>query len=120
MISASDMLGAIDGTSVIILSLSQQFNPKSLPSMFDFASQLDACHRLARRRSGMARYRIYLRDRNELIVSHADADCDTDREACALAEHLIERDGQAEVWAGLRRVRPLGLSTAADRRQSIN
>jgi len=68
----------------------------------------------------MARYRIYLRDRNELIVSHADADCDTDREACVLAEHLIERDGQAEVWAGLRRVRPLGLSTATDRRQSIN
>jgi len=38
MISASDMRGAIDGTSVTILSISQQFNPKSLPSVFHFAS----------------------------------------------------------------------------------
>jgi len=38
MISVSDMLGAIDGTAVIICSLSQQFNPKSLPFAFRFAS----------------------------------------------------------------------------------
>jgi len=38
MISASDMLGAIDGTSITILSVSQHFNPKSLPFVFNFAS----------------------------------------------------------------------------------
>jgi len=38
MISASDMRGAFDGTSAIILSLSQQFNPKGLPSVFHFSS----------------------------------------------------------------------------------
>lgn len=68
----------------------------------------------------MASYRIYLKDPDDLIVSHADADCATDFEACIIAEILIEPGGQAEVWMGLRRVQVIGLSMASDRSRFIN
>jgi hypothetical protein len=58
----------------------------------------------------MVRYRIYLRDAEGRIMSHADADCASDREACVLAESLIEPGEQAEVWHGVRRVQLIGLS----------
>ena len=52
----------------------------------------------------MVRYRIYLRDAEGRIMSHTDADCASDREACVLAKSLIKPGEQAEVWRGVRRV----------------
>lgn len=68
----------------------------------------------------MARYRIYLRDHDEQIITHAHADCASDREAYMVAESLVEPGEQAEVWDGLRRVWPVGLSMATDRYRFIN
>lgn len=68
----------------------------------------------------MASYRIYLKDTDELIVSHANTDCATDVEACRIAESLVDPGGQAEVWAGLRRVQVIGLSMASDRFRFVN
>ena len=68
----------------------------------------------------MARYRIYLRDKDGVIMSHADSECASDREACMVAGSLIEPGEQAEVWNGLRRVRLIGISILSDRRRSIN
>lgn len=68
----------------------------------------------------MASYRIYLKDIDDLIVSHANTDCATDIEACKIAQSLIEPGWQAEVWAGLRRVQVIGISMASDRYRFIN
>ncbi len=68
----------------------------------------------------MASYRIYLKDRDDLIVSHANTDCATDIEACIIAESLIEPGWQAEIWTGLRRVQVIDLSMASDRYRFIN
>lgn len=68
----------------------------------------------------MASYRIYLKDTDELIVSHTNTNCATDVEAVIIAESLIEPGGQAEIWAGLRRVQVIGLSMASDRYRFIN
>jgi len=53
-------------------------------------------------------------------MSHAKADCASDREACLLAESLIEAGEQAEVWDGLRRVRLIGCSAVSDRDPFMN
>ena len=68
----------------------------------------------------MIRYRIYLRDAEGRIGSHADADCASDREACIVAESLIEPGEQAEVWQGVRRVQLIGLSKGKERPRFIN
>ena len=68
----------------------------------------------------MARYRIYLRDEAGMIMSDAECDCANDREACMIAESLIEPGEQAEVWDGLRRVRLIGISILSDQHRSIN
>ncbi len=68
----------------------------------------------------MARYRIYLRDIEGRIVSHADSDCASDREACLIAESLIEAGEQAEVWQGIRRVQLIGLSGTSKRPRFMN
>lgn len=68
----------------------------------------------------MPRYRIYLRNADEQIVSHADTDCASDSEACVLAESLLQPGQQAEIWQGLRRVRLVSLYTASDRNRLIN
>jgi len=68
----------------------------------------------------MVRYRIYLRDAEGRIMSHADADCASDREACVLAESLIEPGEQAEVWHGVRRVQLIGLSRSMERPRFMN
>jgi len=68
----------------------------------------------------MAWYRIYLRDSDEHIIGHATADCASDREACMVAESLIEPGKQAEVWNGLRHVWLVGISMASDRYRFIN
>ncbi len=67
----------------------------------------------------MAKYRIYLRD-DEQIVSHANAECASDREACMVAEYLIVAGMQAEVWNGLRRVWLIDHSMAAGRYRFID
>lgn len=69
---------------------------------------------------GLAQYRIYLKNNDEQIITHANADCASDREACMVAESLIEPGEQVEVWNGLRRVWPVGLSIASDRFRFIN
>ncbi len=68
----------------------------------------------------MVRYRVYLRDAEGWIMSHADADCASDREACVLAESLIEPGEQAEVWHGVRRVQLTGLSRSTERPRFMN
>jgi len=68
----------------------------------------------------MPRYRIYLRNADEQIVSHADTDCANDCEVCVLAESLLGPGEQAEIWEGLRRVRLVSLYTALDRHRFIN
>jgi len=68
----------------------------------------------------MARYRIYLRDTEGQIMSHADADCASDREACLIAESLIEAGEQAEVWQGIRHVQLIGLSGTLKRPRFMN
>jgi len=68
----------------------------------------------------MARYRIYLRDTEGRIMSYADSDCASDREACLIAESLIEAGEQAEVWQGMRRVQLIGLSGMSKRPQFMN
>jgi len=68
----------------------------------------------------MARYRIYLRDAEGRIMSYADSDCASDREACLIAESLIEAGEQAEVWQGMRRVQLIGLSGMLKRPQFMN
>jgi len=68
----------------------------------------------------VTRYRIYLRDTDEQIISHGDTDCATDREACMIAESLIEPGEQAEVWDGMRRVYLIGVTGTAKRHQSIH
>lgn len=68
----------------------------------------------------MVRYRIYLRDAEGRIMSHADADCANDREVCIVAESLIEPGEQAEVWQGVRRVQLIGLSKGTERPRLMN
>lgn len=68
----------------------------------------------------MPRYRIYLRDTDEQIISHGTAECTCDHEACVVAANLIEPGEQAEVWDGLRRVHLIGLTTIAECYRSIN
>lgn len=68
----------------------------------------------------MARYRIYLRDAEGRIMSFADSDYASDREACLIAESLIEAGEQAEVWQGVRRVQLIGLSRTSKRPQFLN
>ncbi len=68
----------------------------------------------------MVRYRIYLRDAEGQIMSHADADCASDREACVIAESLIEPGEQAEVWHSVRRVQLIGLSKSTERPRFMN
>ncbi len=68
----------------------------------------------------MARYRIYLRDSDDRIIRRGEANCSSDREACIIAESLIEPGRQAEVWDGTRRVSLTGLSTVSDRPRSIH
>ena len=68
----------------------------------------------------MARYRIYLKDTDEQILSRASVECASDREACMVAESLIKAGVQAEVWDGVPRVWPIGLSIASDRYRFIN
>ncbi len=53
-------------------------------------------------------------------MSHADSDCDNDREACMIAENLIEGGEQAEVWQGTRRVQLIGLSGTLKRPRFMN
>ncbi len=68
----------------------------------------------------MVRYRIYLRDAEGRIMSHTDADCASDREACVLAKSLIKPGEQAEVWRGVRRVQLIGLSKGTERPRFMN
>jgi len=68
----------------------------------------------------MARYRTCLRDTEGRIVSSADSDFASDREACVLAESLIEPGEQAEVWHGVRRVQLIGLSRSTERPRFMN
>jgi len=68
----------------------------------------------------MPRYRIYLRNADQQIISHADADCANEIEACVLAESLLQPGQQAEIWEGLRRVRLVSLNTTSDRNRLIN
>ena len=49
----------------------------------------------------MTKYRIYQVDHGH-IVSRSDANCASDREACELAQRMLEGAGQAEVWDGPR------------------
>jgi len=64
----------------------------------------------------MARYRIYLRDIDEQIISHGD----TDHEACIIAESLIEPGQQAKIWIGMRRVYRIDVTRTAKRYRSLN
>ncbi len=68
----------------------------------------------------MVRYRVYLRDAKGRIMSRADADCASDREACILAESLIEPGEQAEIWHGVRRVQLIGFSKGTERPRFMN
>lgn len=68
----------------------------------------------------MARYRIYLRDAEGRIKSHADVDCASDLEACIVAESLIGPGEQAEVWHSVRRVQLIGLSKGTERPRFMN
>ena len=68
----------------------------------------------------MVRYRIYPHDAEGRIMSHADADCASDREACVLAKNLIKPGEQAEVWHDARRVQLIGLSKGTERPRFMN
>lgn len=68
----------------------------------------------------MPRYRVYLRNAEEHIVSWADTECADDREVCVLAESLLEAGEQAEIWHGPRRVRLVMLYTTSDQQRLIN
>lgn len=49
----------------------------------------------------MARYWVYLRNSDEQIITHANADCASDREPNMIAESLIGPGEQAEFRDGL-------------------
>lgn len=68
----------------------------------------------------MARYRIYLRDSDEQIISHGNTVCATDYEACIVAASLVEPGERAEIWHGVRRVHLIGLATLAEQHRTIN
>lgn len=61
----------------------------------------------------MAWYRIYIMSSDKLSSSDISAECSGDHEACVLAERLLTRCEQAEVWNGTKLVRVLALSMAA-------
>ena len=52
----------------------------------------------------MFHYRIYLLTIYGRIDSGADANCNTDQDACALAQLMLNdsNTSQAEVWTGIR------------------
>jgi hypothetical protein len=50
------------------------------------------------------RLSIYIIDSLARIVDGSDIECDTDREACVLAEQLMQCDTEAHVWHGHRPV----------------
>jgi len=60
----------------------------------------------------MPHYRIYVLDRDKCVISHIDVDCDTDREACVVAESLLEPDRYVEVWNDTQRVRVASIHNA--------
>ncbi len=60
----------------------------------------------------MPHYRIYVLDRGKCVISHIDVDCDTDREACVVAESLLEPDGHVEVWNDTQHVRVASIHKA--------
>lgn len=62
----------------------------------------------------MANYNINLLDSGGHIVSGTRAECASDREACALARRLLNVNGQAEIWAGHRRVGQVSPTSAAE------
>lgn len=66
----------------------------------------------------MTRYRLYLRDADEQIISHGDTDRATDREARMMAESLLAPGEPVEVWDGMRRVHLIGVTGTAKRHQS--
>lgn len=57
----------------------------------------------------MAYYRIYVLNGDKHVINRTFADCETDREACVLAESLLEPGVQVEVWNGTRHVRVASL-----------
>ena len=62
----------------------------------------------------MAWYWISIMSSDNLSSSDISAECRDDQEACVLAERLLTRCEQAEVWNGTKLVRVLSLSIAAE------
>lgn len=62
----------------------------------------------------MTEYKIDVMDGGGQIIRRFNARCIDDREACALARRLLDVDGQADVWAGARRVGRVSVTSAAE------
>lgn len=62
----------------------------------------------------MTDYQISLLDGDGHIASTSDAKCADDREALGLAQRVVGGKGQADVWAGARRVGRITGASGAD------
>ena len=52
----------------------------------------------------MSQYQIYMLNDSGEIVDGSEAECANDEEARFLAQALLEPDGLADVWVGIRQV----------------
>lgn len=62
----------------------------------------------------MADYRIYLLNISGKILSGSNATCTSDQEACALAQRMLNINGEAEVWLGASCVGRVSATSAAE------
>ena len=62
----------------------------------------------------MTDYQINLLDSDSHAASTFDAKCVDDREALGLAQRMVGRKGEADVWAEARRVGQMSGASGAD------
>ena len=71
---------------------------------------------LERRLEGIvAYYRVYIVTRRNCVVGGFDLTCGTAREACMVAESMLEPDLKAEIWSGGQWMGVVTLRTALHR-----